>query len=184
MEVDNSVKIPAITQLGVPVLRQRAKPVTRRDWPKLRQWVPQMMAAMRRAKGVGIAAPQVGLGKQLFIVAPEPSVRYPSARRIPPIVMINPKLLSHSNSLDRMVEGCLSIPGLRGEVPRWKSVIIEFTDLHGARRRAKLEGFIARIFQHEFDHIQGRLYIDRVTDTRTFMTEGVYRRQMTAHRRR
>jgi peptide deformylase len=184
MDRDRSVKIPAITHLGVPVLRRRAKPVTRRDWPKLRQWVPQMMAAMRRAKGVGIAAPQVGLGKQLFIVAPEPSVRYPSARRVPPIVMINPKLLSHSKSSDRMMEGCLSIPGLRGEVPRWTSVIIEFTDLQGARRRAKLDGFIARIFQHEFDHIQGNLYVDRVQDTRTFMTESEYRRQMAAGRSR
>jgi len=135
-----------------------------------------MMATMKKAKGVGIAAPQVGVDLNLFIVAPQPSVRYPHAPRIPPITMINPKRLRHSAKTVTDWEGCLSIPGLRGRVPRYHAVEVEFTTPDGRRRRAEMIGFIARIFQHEYDHINGRLYVDRVVDTRTYRTEAEYRK--------
>ena len=76
-------------------------------------------------------------------------------------------------------EGCLSIPGFRGRVPRWQTIEIEFTARDGRRLRGKLSGFVARIFQHEFDHINGMVYVDRVEDTRTFMMEREYRKRMT-----
>jgi len=133
---------------------------------------------MVKAQGVGIAAPQVGVPWRVFIVAPEPSVRYPKAPKILPIVMVNPVLLRHSKEMITDWEGCLSVPGLRGRVPRWKSVDAEFLDVQGITRRVRLEGFIARIFQHEFDHINGMVYIDRVADTRTFMMESVYRKRV------
>lgn len=135
-----------------------------------------MIATMKKAQGVGIAAPQVGVGLQLFIVAPEPSVRYPKAPRMAPVAMINPKLVKHSKTMVTDWEGCLSIPGLRARVPRYQKIEIEFTARDGRRLRAELTGFIARIFQHEFDHIQGRVYLDRVRDTRTFMTESEFRK--------
>jgi peptide deformylase len=113
---------------------------------------------------------------RLFIVAPEPSARYPHAPRMGPVVMVNPKLLRHSRRMVTDWEGCLSIPGLRGRVPRYHAVEIEFTARTGERLRAELTGFIARIFQHEFDHINGRVYVDRVKDTRTFMTETEFRK--------
>jgi len=129
---------------------------------------------MVKAQGVGIAAPQVGVPWRVFIVAPEPSARYPKSPQIPPIVMINPRLLTHSKETVTDWEGCLSVPGLRGRVPRWKSLVAEFTDVRGRLHRVALNGFIARIFQHEFDHINGMVYIDRVADTRTFMMESEY----------
>jgi len=166
----------AITQLGHPVLRQIAKPVPLPLSRAHERLIDDMFVTMKKAKGVGIAAPQVGVGLRLFIVAPEPSVRYPHAPRMDPVVMINPKLIHHSRKIVTDWEGCLSIPGLRGRAPRYHTVEIEFTARTGERLRAELTGFIARIFQHEFDHINGRVYIDRVRDRRTFMTEAEYRK--------
>ena len=111
-------------------------------------------------------------------MAPEPSIRYPNAPRMAPVAMINPVLVKHSKKRVTDWEGCLSIPGLRGRVPRYHSLEIEFTTRDGRRLRGKLSGFVARIFQHEFDHINGRVYVDRVQDTRTFMTESEFRKMM------
>ena len=135
-----------------------------------------MLVTMKKAQGVGIAANQVGVGKRLFIVAPEPSERYPKAPQMVPVVMINPKLVRHSKKRVTDWEGCLSIPGLRARVPRYHAVEIEFTARDGSLRQAELTGFIARIFQHEFDHINGMVSVDRVRDTRTFMTESEFRK--------
>jgi peptide deformylase len=169
-------KILSITQLGQPILRKMAKLV---PFPLSRahdRLIDDMIVTMKKAKGVGIAAPQVGVGLRLFIVAPEPSVRYPEAPRMAPVAMINPVLVKHSRKMITDWEGCLSIPGLRGRAPRYQSIEIEFTDRNGRRLRGTLRGFVARIFQHEFDHINGRVYVDRVRDTRTFMTESEFRK--------
>ncbi len=167
-----------ITQLGEPVLRKVAKTVPPSALESFDRFARDMIQTMRKAKGVGIAAPQVGKSWRAFVVAPEPSVRYPKAKRVPPVVMINPRLLSHSKTMITDWEGCLSIPGLRALVPRWASVRIEFTALDGRRLVGELSGFVARIFQHEFDHINGMVYVDRVKDTRTFMTEPQYRKRL------
>jgi len=166
----------AITQLGNPVLRQVAKSVPLPLSKAHGRLIDQMIATMKKARGVGIAAPQVGVGLRLFIVAPEPSVRYPKAPKMPPVAMINPQLVRHSKKMATDWEGCLSIPGLRARVPRYQSVEIEFTARDGRRLAGKLSGFVARIFQHEFDHINGMVFVDRVTDTRTFMTEPEFRK--------
>lgn len=168
-----------ITHVGEPVLRQMAKPVSNMKPKALERLVQDMIATMRKARGVGIAAPQVGKSLRLFIVAPEPSTRYPKSPRIPPVAMINPQLIKGSKRMVTDWEGCLSVPGLRALVPRHYSVEIEFTALNGRRLQGKLSGFVARIFQHEFDHINGMVYLDRVADTRTFMMEAQYRRMMT-----
>jgi peptide deformylase len=165
-----------ITQLGEPVLRRISKSVRLPLSRAHHRLIDDMILTMKKAKGVGIAAPQVGVGLRLFIVAPEPSVRYPKAPKMAPVAMINPVLVSHSKKLVTDWEGCLSIPGLRARVPRWQSIEIEFTDRGGRRLRGKLGGFVARIFQHEFDHINGMVYVDRVKDTRTFMTESEFRK--------
>lgn len=167
-----------ITQLGEPVLRKVAKPVRRMPSSKLAALVRDMILTMRKAKGVGIAAPQVGQSLRLFIVAPEPSTRYPKSPRIPPVAMLDPVIVKRSKKMVTDWEGCLSIPGIRARVPRHHALEIEFTDLQGRRMRGKLNGFVARIFQHEFDHINGMVYLDRVKDTRTFMTEAQYRLMM------
>ena len=169
-------RVLRITQLGEPVLRANAKPVGNPVAPHIQTLIADMIATMKKADGVGIAAPQVGVGLRLFIVAPEPSARYPKAPRVPPVAMINPKLVGHSKATITDWEGCLSIPGIRAKVPRYKTVDIEFTAANGKQYRARLTDFIARIFQHEFDHIGGHVYLDRVRDTRTFMTEAQYRK--------
>jgi peptide deformylase len=167
-------KVLRITQLGESVLRKRTKPVADPTSPESRQIVLDMIVTMKKAQGVGIAANQVNLGLQVFIIAPEPSARYPNAPQQPPVAMFNPKLISHSKAMVTDWEGCLSIPGLRAKVPRYKTVKIQFTGLDGKHYRAQLTDFVARIFQHEFDHICGHVYLDRVRDTRTFMMESEY----------
>ena len=169
-------RLRTITQLGEPVLRRVSKPLSLPLSKSHHRLIDDMMRTMKKAKGVGIAAPQVGVGLRLFIVAPEPSARYPNAPRMAPVVMINPKLVKHSKKRVTDWEGCLSIPGLRARVPRYQTIEIDFTARDGRRLRAELTGFIARIFQHEFDHINGRVYVDRVSDTRTFMTESEFRK--------
>jgi len=173
-------RVLRITQLGEPVLRRASKNVPVPLSRAHDRLIDDMIATMKKAKGVGIAAPQVGEGLNLFIVAPEPSARYPKAPRMPPVAMINPKLVKRSIKMVTDWEGCLSIPGLRGRVPRHHAVEVEFTARDGRRQRAEMTGFIARIFQHEFDHINGRVYMDRVKDTRTFMTESQYRKLLHA----
>jgi peptide deformylase len=166
-----------ITQLGQPVLRQSSKPVRRID-AKIQRLIDDMIVTMKKARGVGIAAPQVGVGLRVFIVAPEPSRRYPHAPSMPPAAMINPRLLSYSKEMETDWEGCLSIPGIRGRVPRAKKLKIAFTGRDGKGYEARLSGFVARIFQHEFDHINGQVFMDRVQDTRTFATEPEYQRML------
>jgi peptide deformylase len=171
-----SSKILRITQLGEPVLRERSKRVAKPAAPDIQRLIADMLVTMKKAQGVGIAAPQVNASLQLFIVAPEPSSRYPKAPRIPPVAMINPRLVRHSKALITDWEGCLSIPGIRGKVLRYQWVEIEFTTAAGQRMTARLTDFVARIFQHEFDHICGRVFLDRVADTRTLMVESEYRK--------
>jgi peptide deformylase len=171
-------KVLPITQLGAPVLRRRLKDVVRPSAPKTQALIDDMMATMRKAQGVGIAANQVGVDQRLFIIAPEPSARYPKAPRMAPVAMINPDLVRASKRMVTDWEGCLSIPGLRARVPRHHEIEIAFTTREGDRVRAVLRGFVARIFQHEFDHISGKVFVDRVVDTRTFMTEAEYRKMM------
>ncbi len=168
-------KILHITQLGERVLRRPSKPVRLPLTKTQDKFIDDMIATMKKAQGVGIAAPQVDVGLRMFIVAPEPSARYPKAKHMDPVAMINPKLVKASRKMVTDWEGCLSIPGLRARVPRHHAVEIEFTARDGARLRAELIGFVARIFQHEFDHIHGMVYLDRVRNSRTFITESQYR---------
>ncbi len=170
-------KVLRVTQLGQPVLRQRAQVVPEKAIRQLFPFIDAMVATMKKAQGVGIAANQVGIGLRMFIVAPAPNRRYPIAPRLPTVAMINPRLLAHSKETIHDWEGCLSVPGIRGIVPRYKWVEIAYTARDGRRVRQRLTNFIARIFQHEFDHINGRVFLDRVKDTRTLMTDFEYARQ-------
>jgi peptide deformylase len=171
-------RILRITQLGEPVLRRRGKRVANPRSASVTRLIADMLVTMRKARGVGIAAHQVGVGLQAFIVAPEPSARYPKAPSMAPVAMLNAKLLKASRARAVDWEGCLSIPGIRARVPRARCVEIEFSGIDGKRYRAQLSGFVARIFQHEFDHVHGRVFLDRVENTRSFMTESEYRKRL------
>ncbi len=163
-----------IAQLGHPVLRENVRPVEDPSDPAVQALIDDMIATAADASGVGIAAPQVYLSLSLFIVASRPNPRYPEAPAMSPSAVINPEILWRSDDLVKGWEGCLSIPGLRGPVSRHRRIGVRYLDREGRLREEEHADFIARIFQHEFDHIQGVLFIDRVEDTRELATEKEY----------
>jgi peptide deformylase len=129
---------------------------------------------------VGIAAPQVGESLRVIVVASRPGERYPQAPLVEPLVMVNPELLEASAETETGWEGCLSIPGMRGRVARHRAVRVRFSDLAGEVHELALEGFPARVFQHELDHLDGLVFLDRVSDSRQLVTEREYQRLMGA----
>jgi peptide deformylase len=163
-----------VITLGHPVLRQVAQPVTDCRSPEIQQLIDQLIALTQASQGVGIAASQVGIPLQLMIVASHPTPRYPNAPTMPPLALINPRILSQSQAIVTDWEGCLSVPGQRGLVPRAESVTVAYTDRQGASQTVEFTGFVARIFQHEYDHLQGKVFLDRVETTDAVVTEAAY----------
>jgi peptide deformylase len=169
-----------IVQAGDPVLRQLARPLHSSEitGAQTQQTIADMLETLRLAPGVGLAAPQVGLGIQLAII--EDREQYQSswsaeqlrARERVPVnfhVLINPELDIDTNSEVEFFEGCLSVAGYTAEVPRLRRVRVRYLDEHGKRQVIEAEGWYARILQHEIDHLNGTLYIDRM-NSRTFMS--------------
>ncbi|MEJ2700630.1 MAG: peptide deformylase, partial [Desulfuromonadales bacterium] len=138
--------------------------------------IDDMLATVVEADGVGIAAPQVFEPLTLFIIASRPNPRYPHAPRMKPTAMVNPELLWMSDEKEKDWEGCLSIPGLRGLVPRHRRVGVRYLTRKGDVREEEYGGFLARVFQHEFDHVQGVVFLDRVESTLELVTEREYPR--------
>lgn len=169
-----------VCQLGHPVLRQIAEPIESVHDEWVQQLIDDMIATLTASNGVGLAAPQIGQPYQLLIVASHPNIRYPHAPKMSPTAMVNPKLLNASSEQVKDWEGCLSIPGIRGLVPRHHAVEIEYTDRHGQRQCQTLDGFVARIFQHEFDHLSGLVYLDRLDSVQDIVTEQEYMKRVVA----
>lgn len=165
-----------IAQLGNPVLREPVRPVTDPRDPAIHALIDDMLATVADVDGVGIAAPQVYEPLALFIVASRPNPRYPHAPEMKPTAMLNPELLWASNETEPGWEGCLSIPGIRGLVRRHRRVRVRYLTRSGDIREEEYEGFLARVFQHEFDHINGLVFLDRVVDSRQLATEKEYLR--------
>ncbi|EAZ89320.1 peptide deformylase [Crocosphaera chwakensis] len=154
-----------IAQVGNPILRQQAQYVTDITDEKLQQLIDTLLTTAIDAKGVGIAAPQVSQSYRLFIVCSHPNSRYPDAPSMEPTVMINPCLVSHSEEMVKGWEGCLSVPGVRGLVSRYQKITVEYLDRYGKLHQQEFTDFVARIFQHELDHLNGILFIDRVNNS-------------------
>ena len=150
-----------ILEIGNEILRQKAAAIDDPRHPKLKELAAKMMATCLKHNGVGISAPQVGHSIRLIIVASAPNERYPDAPQMDPVVMINPQLVAQSSAEDFGLEGCLSIPGLYGQVIRRVRVVVSYLDLKGKRQCLTLEDFPARILQHELDHLDGTLFTDR-----------------------
>ncbi|MEM9275998.1 MAG: peptide deformylase [Cyanobacteria bacterium P01_F01_bin.143] len=167
-----------IAELGNPILRCHAKSIETVAEPRILQLIDDLIATAEFRNGVGIAAPQVSESCRLFIVASRPSIRYPQAPKMSPTAIINPAIISYSNEIVTDWEGCLSIPGLRGLVPRDRAVEVEYTNIAGDRVRKIFTDFIARIFQHELDHLNGMVFIDRLESNKDLYTEGEYQRRM------
>jgi peptide deformylase len=163
-----------VITLGHPVLHQRALPVQDSQAPEIQRLIDQLIELTQQRQGVGIAASQVGLPLQLMIVASHPTPRYPHASTMRPTALINPQILARSAAIVTDWEGCLSVPGQRGRVPRHESVTVAYTDRQGAAQTVEFRGFIARIFQHEYDHLQGQVFLDRVETPEAVVSEATY----------
>lgn len=163
-----------ITQLGATVLRQHAENVLQFDSPEIRQIIDDMQATLASSQGVGLAAPQISQLKRIIIVASRPTSRYPNAPLMNPTVMINPVFEALSDQKEKDWEGCLSIPGIRALVPRYKAINVQYTDEQGNYVVQQLEDFVARVFQHEADHLDGMVYLDRIESSVDIISEGEY----------
>jgi peptide deformylase len=157
-----------ILKMGDPRLLQRAEPVTEFDTPVMRELIADMFDTMHAANGAGLAAPQIGVNLQLVIFGFKQNLRYPDAPPVPETVLINPVLTPLSQETAEDWEGCLSVPGLRGVVPRWTTLRYEGCDQFGAPIVREVDGFHARVVQHECDHLAGILYPMRVRDFTRF----------------
>ena len=166
--------IKEIAQLGADVLRQKADAINYINSAENVALISALRDTLASTQGVGIAAPQISISKRIIIVASRPSARYPYAPLMEPTVMINPNFTALSDITEKDWEGCLSIPGIRALVPRYTNIEITYTDLNNQQITAHLTGFIARIFQHEFDHLQGIVYLDRVEDKLDIFAESEY----------
>jgi peptide deformylase len=153
-----------ILKMGDARLLRVAQPVTAFDTPELRALIADMFDTMEAANGAGLAAPQIGVDLQLVIFGFDRNARYPEAPGVPRTVLINPVITPLSDALEEGWEGCLSVPGLRGVVPRLARIRYTGFDALGQPLDREAEGFHARVVQHECDHLIGRLYPTRMTD--------------------
>lgn len=165
-----------IIELGHPILREQAKAIEHIQDDRIQTLIDNLLATVKQANGVGIAAPQVAESYQLMIVASRPNLRYPNAPMMEPMPIINPKILAHSDETVKGWEGCLSIPGIRGNVPRYQAIELEFYDRFGKLQKMEMTDFVARIVQHECDHLNGIVFVDRVESTRDLITEKEYQK--------
>lgn len=157
-----------ILKMGDPRLLRVAEPVREFDTPEMDALIADMFDTMHHANGAGLAAPQIGVNLQLVIYGFKQNVRYPDAPQVPETVLINPVLTPLSEEKEEAFEGCLSVPGLRGSVPRFAKLRYEGVDQYGKKISRDVDGFHARVVQHEVDHLLGILYPMRIEDFSKF----------------
>jgi peptide deformylase len=153
-----------VLRMGHPVLREKAKPVEDLASAELKQLVADMKETMAFKNGAGLAAPQIGVSQRVVIFGVEANPRYPDAEPVPFTELVNPKLLMLTREVEEDWEGCLSVPGMRGVVPRYTKLRYTGFDENGDPIDRVAEGFHARVVQHEVDHLDGILYPQRMTD--------------------
>jgi peptide deformylase len=162
------VTVREILKMGDPRLLRVAQPVQAFGAPELRELVGDLFDTMHAANGAGLAAPQIGVDRQVVIFGFERNARYPDAPPVPRTVLVNPVITPIGDTEEEGWEGCLSVPGLRGVVPRWARIRYAGFDPDGRPIEREAEGFHARVVQHECDHLIGTLYPMRVRDFRRF----------------
>jgi peptide deformylase len=168
-----------IAQLGHPILRKIAEPVPDIQSEKIQMTIKHMMECVKEAGGVGIAAPQMYINARIFILCSKPNKRYPDAPSMEPTAIINPEIIEMSNDMVTDWEGCLSVPSMRGLVPRHQQIKVRYYDQKGSENIEELQGFVARIFQHELDHLDGLTFIDRIESAKDLFSESEWYRQYT-----
>jgi len=157
-----------IVRMGDPRLLQVSAEIEPRELGQLTELIEAMWATMHATDGIGLAAPQVGVYRRLVVFGIEATPRYPDAPPIPPTVLINPRLEALGDEREEGWEGCLSVPGMRGLVPRYTRIRYHGIDAAGQAISREAEGFHARVVQHECDHLDGILYPMRIEDLRNF----------------
>ena len=162
------MSVHEILRMGDPRLLRQAEPVTEFDTPAMRTLIADMFDTMYAASGAGLAAPQIGINLQLVIFGFKQNPRYPEAPPVPETVLINPVITPLSEAIEENWEGCLSVPGMRGVVPRYQRIHYAGFDQHGAVISREVDGFHARVVQHECDHLIGVLYPMRIKDFSQF----------------
>lgn len=165
-----------IVKMPAPILRQKTRPVTRFD-DELQDLIDNMIDTMRENNGVGLAAPQIDIPIQLTVIESLPKYdeegnEIPDSREL--FVIANPRIIWESSEVISGIEGCLSIPGYLGEVDRAEAIRVRAQDRTGKKIKLKLTGWTARIFQHEIDHLNGVLYIDKLTEPENLWTEEAF----------
>lgn len=161
-----------ILTVGHPFLRERAREVTLAELrsPEVQQIVNDLIDTMRHANGAGIAAPQIGVGLRIATIEVNENPRYPYKPKIPLTIVVNPIIEFVDEETVVINEGCLSVPNLRGDVTRYVNIRVRWLDREGTQHEALKRGLTAGTFQHECDHLDGKLFLDRVTDTTTLTT--------------
>jgi len=160
--------IHTILKMGDPRLLRIAQPVDRFGTPELRALASDMFETMHSVNGAGLAAPQIGVDLALVIFGFRHNDRYPDAPPVPETVLLNPSIEPIGEAEEEGWEGCLSVPGMRGVVPRFSRIVYRGFDLDGAAIEREAEGFHARVVQHECDHLIGKLYPMRIRDFSRF----------------
>ena len=160
--------IREVLRMGDERLLRRAEPVERFGTPELAALLADMRDTMAHLNGAGLAAPQIGVGLRVVIFGVHANPRYPEVEEVPDTVLINPEIAPLSDEIEESWEGCLSVPGMRGWVPRWSRLKYAGFDEHGRRFERSVDGFHARVVQHECDHLDGILYPMRIRDLSKF----------------
>ena len=163
------MSILKVARLGHPVLRRVAEPVSEKELRSntTGQLITDMVETMKEYDGVGLAADQVHVSKQIAVLEVADNPRYPEKPAVPLTVLINPMITPLSEEFEEDWEGCLSIPDMRGKVPRYKSIKVQTLDQRGAPLEFVATDFHARVIQHEWDHLHGKVYLDRMSDLST-----------------
>jgi peptide deformylase len=160
--------IREVLRMGDPRLLERASPVREFGTPQLLELIADMRDTMAHLNGAGLAAPQIGVSLRVVIFGVKRNPRYPDAEEVPDTVLINPELAKLDDEIEEAWEGCLSVPGMRGVVPRFKRLRYRGFDEVGVAIDRTVEGFHARVVQHECDHLDGILYPMRIRDLSQF----------------
>lgn len=155
-------------------MRQKAKEVKDVNSKEIKELISKMLYCVKESKGVGLAAPQIFESYQVLIISSHPNERYPNAPLMENEILINPKILKQSIDTQVGWEGCLSIPGIRAKVSRAVQIEVEYTSEEGLKKQVVFENFIARVFLHEYDHLIGKVYLDRVENNEDIISEEHY----------
>ena len=167
-------EILELIELGNPILREKAREVSDPADDQIQKLIDDMLVTVVDANGVGLSAPQVDSSLRIFVMASYPNPRYPDAPEIDPYEVINPEIIAKSEEMEEDWEGCLSIPGIRGRVSRHKEIEVKYIDRYGKEKTEILNDFLARIFQHEFDHLEGIVFLDRLESNMDIITDKEY----------